>query len=75
MDNGYYERQADRDLGIIREQKAEIERLTGRMAAKEAVIGELTAERDILRAALQRIKDNGERGGYAYGVAFAVSSK
>ena len=30
------------------------------------------AENKWLRSALQRIIDNGERGGYAYGVAFAA---
>lgn len=34
--------------------------------------GEAADEIERLRAALQRIKNNGEQGGYAYGVAFAA---
>lgn len=61
-----------RDEIEIDRLRAEIERLQKSNKWLAEKLGDEALIVGKLRAALQRIKDNGEQGGYAYGVAFAA---
>lgn len=62
----------DFEHATMREMQAEIERLTDENRKMNATLATDAMEILRLRAALERIVANGERGGYAYGVAFAA---